>query len=59
MLGTADSMLKHTTQPSVSPWRQGDREVAVNCGCFRWKEIAIRIHGKSIHQLCHDVITCV
>ena len=49
MLGTGNSMLKHTTQPSASPWKQGDSEVAVNCDCFpRWKEVAIRIHGKSI-----------
>ena len=45
-------MLKHTNQPSVSPWQQGNNgngEVATSCDCFPiWKETVIRIHGKLI-----------
>ena len=43
-------MLKHTNQPSVSPWQQGNNgngEITINCGCFpTWKKAVIRIHGK-------------
>ena len=45
------SMIKHTSQPSVSPWRHkdsGSGEITVNCDCnSTWRVIIIRIHGKS------------
>lgn len=43
------SMLKHTNQPSVSPWQHednGNGEFGINCNCnSKWKVALIRIHG--------------
>ena len=45
------SMMKHASQPSVSPWRHkdsGSGEITVNCDCnSTWRVIIIRFHGKS------------
>ena len=51
MLEDGKSMLKHTNQPSVSPWQHednGNGEFGINCNCnSKWKVALIRIHGKS------------
>lgn len=48
-------MLKHTNQPSVSPWKPKDRdngEITMNCDCYStWSVIIIRIHGK-LYYVC-------
>ena len=57
-------MMKHTSQPSVSPWQHkdsGSGELTINCDCnSTWGVTIIRIHGKSqLLFICDGSYVCM